>query len=148
MSETAASLPEVTAVLPHRPPFLFVDKILELSKERVVGVRTFRPEEDFFKGHFPEHPVVPGVILMEGLAQTMAYAALYGQKAERVFLIGIEKARFRAMVTPGMQVTYEVTLGEPKFGTLTGKGKVRSGETRVAEAELRGWAGDTKGMLG
>jgi 3-hydroxyacyl-[acyl-carrier-protein] dehydratase len=145
-SET--TLPPVTAVIPHRPPFLFVDEIVELTKERVVGKRTFRAEEDFFKGHFPEHPVVPGVILMEGLAQTMAYAALHGTKAERVFLIGIEKARFRAMITPGMTVTYEVTFGDQRFGTLTGKGKVRSGEQRVAEAELKGWAGDTKGMLG
>jgi 3-hydroxyacyl-[acyl-carrier-protein] dehydratase len=144
----AAPLPEVTAVIPHRPPFLFVDKIIELTPERVVGERTFRADEDFFKGHFPDHPVVPGVILMEGLAQTMAYAALHGTKAERVFLIGIEKARFRAMITPGMKVTYEVTFGEQRFGTLTGKGKVRAGEQRVAEAELKGWAGDTKGMLG
>ena len=88
-----SELPKPEEVLPHRPPFLFLDRIVELSPTRVVGVRTFRPDEDFFKGHFPGEPIVPGVILIEGLAQTMGYYALYHRKAPRVFLVGIDRAR-------------------------------------------------------
>jgi 3-hydroxyacyl-[acyl-carrier-protein] dehydratase len=141
------SLPAVIDVLPHRPPFLFVDRIVELTDTKVVGVRTFPPDEPYFKGHFPEHPVVPGVLLLEGLAQTMAYYALFHRKAPRVFLVGIDRARFRSIVEPGKEVTYEVTVGEERFGTLNGKGKVRAGETRIAEAELMGYAGDPGKML-
>ena len=141
------SLPDVTEVLPHRPPFLFVDRIVELTETRVVGVRTFREDEPYFKGHFPDHPVVPGVLLLEGLAQTMGYYALYHRKAPRVFLVGIDRARFRSIVEPGKEVTYEVTVGEERFGTLTGKGKVRAGTLRIAEAQLMGYAGDPGKML-
>ena len=138
------TLPDVTSVLPHRPPFLFVDRIVELTEGRVVGVRTFLPDEYFFKGHFPDHPVVPGVLLMEGLAQTMGYYALLQKKAERVFLVGIDRARFRSMVEPGKEVKYEVSIGEERFGTLSGKGKVSVGTQRIAEATLMGYAGDGK----
>ncbi len=135
---------DVVDVLPHRPPFLFVDRIVELTETKIVGVRLFKEDEYFFKGHFPDHPVVPGVLLMEGLAQTMAYYALTQRKSERVFLVGIDRARFRSMVEPGKEVTYEVTVGEERFGTLTGKGKVTVGNQRIAEATLMGYAGDGK----
>ncbi len=135
---------DVADVLPHKPPFLFVDRIVELTETKVVGVRLFREDEHFFKGHFPDHPVVPGVLLMEGLAQTMAYFALTQRKSERVFLVGIDRARFRSIVEPGKEVTYEVTIGEERFGTLTGKGKVMVGNQRIAEATLMGYAGDGK----
>jgi 3-hydroxyacyl-[acyl-carrier-protein] dehydratase len=141
------SLPEVTAVLPHRAPFLFVDRIIELTDKRVVGVRTFRADEPFFAGHFPGQPVVPGVLLTEGLAQTMAYYALFFVKAPKVFLVGIDRARFRAIVEPGQQVTYEVAGGEQRLGTLRGKGQVRVGGKRVADAELIGYAGEPGGMI-
>lgn len=141
------TLPDVISVLPHRPPFLFVDKIIELTETKIVGVRTFRADEPYFSGHFPEHPVVPGVLLLEGLAQTMAYYALYHRKSPRVFLVGIDRARFRSIVEPGKEVTYEVTVGEERFGTLTGQGRVRAGEQRVADAQLMGYAGEIGKMI-
>lgn len=135
-------------VLPHRPPFLFVDRIIEMTQTRVVGVRTFNADEHFFKGHFPDRPVVPGVLLLEGLAQTMAYFALTQRPAQRVFLVGIDKARFRGMVEPGTEVRYEVEVGDERFGTLNGKGRVRAGQRRIADADLMGYAGEAGGMIG
>jgi 3-hydroxymyristoyl/3-hydroxydecanoyl-(acyl carrier protein) dehydratase len=140
---TAEAWPEVRAVLPHREPFLFVDRILELSERRIVGVKRFTPEEPFFKGHFPGRPIVPGVILVEGLAQTMAYFALRLKPGGRAFLVGIDKARFRAVVEPGQEVRYEVEIGEERFGMLSAKGQVRAGQTRVADATLIGHSGES-----
>lgn len=137
----------VTEVLPHRPPFLFVDRVLELSKKRIVAERTFRADESYFQGHFPERPIVPGVLLLEGLAQTMAYLALSAKSAQRVFLVGIDHARFRSFVEPGTTVTYEVETGEERFSTLSGKGRVRAGKRRIADAELLGYAGSEGGPL-
>lgn len=138
------SLPEVTAVLPHRPPFLFVDRVLRLEPALIVAERTFTPEEPFFRGHFPDRPIVPGVILLEGLAQTMAYASLARRPAEQVFLVGVERARFRGVVEPGATVTFEVDLtGEERFGMHTHRGKVSVLGRRVADATLTGYA--TKG---
>lgn len=137
----------VTEVLPHRPPFLFVDRVLELSEKKIVAERTFRPEEAYFEGHFPGRPIVPGVLLLEGLAQTMAYLSLCVRKADRIFLVGIEHARFRGFVQPGTTVTYEVETGVERFSTLTGKGRVREGKRRIADAELMGYAGSEGGPL-
>jgi 3-hydroxyacyl-[acyl-carrier-protein] dehydratase len=134
-------------VLPHREPFLLVDRIIAMDGPRIVGVRTFRLEEPFFKGHFPDHPVVPGVLLVEGLAQTMAYLALSQRNAPRVFLVGIDRARFRGIVEPGVEVTYEVTVGEERFGMLTGSGKVKVGDRKIADASLTGYAGEPGGVL-
>ncbi|HZI11642.1 MAG TPA: 3-hydroxyacyl-ACP dehydratase FabZ [Myxococcus sp.] len=145
MSQT--SFPPVTSVLPHREPFLMVDRIIAMEGPRIVGVRTFRPDEPFFKGHFPDHPVVPGVLLVEGLAQTMAYLALSQRNAPRVFLVGIDRARFRGIVEPGVEVTYEVTVGEERFGMLTGSGKVKVGDRKIADASLSGYAGEPGGVL-
>jgi 3-hydroxyacyl-[acyl-carrier-protein] dehydratase len=147
-SLAASELPPVTSVIPHREPFLLVDSVTELREGYVAAVRTFHPEEPFFAGHFPGHPVVPGVLLVEGLAQTMAYYALFQRLAAPVFLVGIDRARFRSVVGPGTQVTYEVEMGEQRFGILTGRGRVRVGNHKVAEATLKGFAGEPAKVLG
>jgi 3-hydroxyacyl-[acyl-carrier-protein] dehydratase len=137
----------VTEVLPHRHPFLFVDRVIELSEKKIIAERTFRADEAYFAGHFPDKPIVPGVLLLEGLAQTMAYLSLSVRKADRIFLIGIDKARFRGFVEPGTTVTYEVETGEERFSTLNGKGRVRDGKRRIADADLIGYAGSEGGPL-
>ncbi|MCI0569713.1 MAG: 3-hydroxyacyl-ACP dehydratase FabZ [Myxococcaceae bacterium] len=147
MSETS-SLPPVKSVIPHREPFLLVDRVVEVSGRRIVAVRTFRPEEPFFAGHFPDHPLVPGVLLTEGLAQTMAYFALLHRPEKKLFLVGIDRARFRSVVEPGQEVTYEVEVGDERFGMLTGTGRVRVGERRIADATLSGYAGEPGKVLG
>ena len=65
-------------ILPHRPPFLFIDEVIECDQTRVLAVRTFRAEEDFFRGHFPDRPIVPGVLIMEALAQLSGLVAIFG----------------------------------------------------------------------
>jgi len=119
-----------------------VDSVFEVREGYVAGSRLFREDEPFFASHFPGHPVVPAVLLVEGLAQTMAYYALFERSAPQVFLVGIDRARFRSAVEPGMRVTFEVKIGEERFGILTGHGRVRLGSHRVAEATLKGFAGD------
>jgi len=119
-----------------------VDSVLELREGYVASTRLFREDEPFFAGHFPGHPVVPAVLLVEGLAQTMAYYALFQRSAPQVLLVGIDRARFRSAVEPGMRVTFEVEIGLERFGILTGHGRVRLGSHRVADATLKGFAGD------
>ncbi len=141
-------LKDVQSVLPHREPFLMIDRVVEMTDRRIVAVRTFKAEEPFFKGHFPQRPIVPGVLLIEGLAQTLAYFALSHRPSPNAFLVGIDRARFRNIVEPNQEVRFEVEIpGEERFGMLTGKGKVRFGDKRIADAELTGYAGDAAGRL-
>ncbi len=138
----STDLPPVRSVLPHREPFLFIDRVLQLGESSVVAVRTFREDEPFFAGHFPGQPIVPGVLLVEGMAQAMAYYALVNRPATRVYLVGIDRARFRSAVLPGSEVTFRVRIGNERFGITTGQGQVSVGERRVAEATLKGYSGD------
>jgi 3-hydroxyacyl-[acyl-carrier-protein] dehydratase len=134
--------PDVRSVIPHREPFLFIDRVVELGENRIVATRLFRADEPFFAGHFPKRAVVPGVLLVEGLAQTMAYFALCQQTSSQVFLVGIDRARFRSIVEPGQEVTFEVELGEQRLGMLTGRGRAKRDGARVADASIIGYSGD------
>lgn len=97
-------------LLPHRDPFLFVDEIREATTERIVGIRTFGKDEPFFVGHFPGYPVVPGVLLVESMAQCggagVNQLGLIGQKL--FFLASISSAKFRRQVRPGETVEMSV----------------------------------------
>ncbi|HEX8564291.1 MAG TPA: 3-hydroxyacyl-ACP dehydratase FabZ [Pyrinomonadaceae bacterium] len=104
---------EIIQLLPHRYPFLLVDKIIELiPKERIVGIKQVTYNEFFFRGHFPNAPVMPGVLVIEALAQAGAVLALreIEDRAKKIpYFSGIEKARFRRPVVPGDTLTLEVT---------------------------------------
>ena len=145
MSEHPGPFPDVASVLPHRPPFLFIDRVVELADDRVVAVRTFQADEPFFLGHFPDRPVVPGVILIEGLAQAMAYHSLFHHPSRQIFLVGIDQARFRSPIGFGVEVTFEVHVGEQRFGLTTGRGEVTTVTQQVASATLLGYATDPHG---
>lgn len=104
----------VRSVLPHRYPLLLVDRVLEIEKGvRIVASKCFSINEEFFQGHFPGHPVVPGVLLVEGMAQAGGILLLHdrpNRENELVYFMSIERARFRRPVVPGDVVRYEVEV--------------------------------------
>jgi 3-hydroxyacyl-[acyl-carrier-protein] dehydratase len=117
----------IQALLPHRYPFLLVDRILELEEgKRIVGIKNVTINEQFFQGHFPGQPVMPGVLLLEVMAQVggvLARKTAEGKGRPTVFLTGIEKAKFRRPVVPGDQlhVVVEVVRRKGPFWKMAGQ---------------------------
>lgn len=112
---------EIKKILPHRYPFLLVDKIIECDMDsRIIGIKNVSANEPFFQGHFPEFPIMPGVLIIEALAQT---ACILGSKIlneegrHAVLFTGIDKAKFRKPVVPGDQLRLELTKTKQR-GTL------------------------------
>jgi 3-hydroxyacyl-[acyl-carrier-protein] dehydratase len=129
---------DIESLLPHRRPFLFVDEILEADEKKSLSVKTFGSDEFFFAGHFPQYPVVPGVILVETMAQAGG-AALARQKvfAEGAlfFLATVDKVKFRRQVRPGDTVRMEVTNLRVSPRMIKQAGKAFVGDEVAAEAE-------------
>jgi 3-hydroxyacyl-[acyl-carrier-protein] dehydratase len=142
MSDRSGAFPSVESVLPHRPPFLFLDRILECTQERVVGARTFRPDEPLLGGHFPGRPVVPAVVLLEALGQAMAYHSLLHHPSREILLVGVDHARFRRLAELGVEVCFEVQVGERRAGLTRGEGEVTIAEIQIARATLLGYSAD------
>ena len=131
---------QIQELLPHRYPFLLVDRIIELeANTRVVGLKNVTVNEPFFQGHFPGQPIMPGVLLLEVMAQVggiLARKSALGKGRPTVFLTGVEKAKFRRPVVPGDQLRVEVEVLRRKepFWKMGGKILVDSG--MVCEAEM------------
>ena len=134
-----AELGRVLGLLPHRYPFLLVDRILALEKGRVETIKNVTFNEPYFAGHFPEHPVMPGVLIVEALAQSAAILALseVGGDPSRLFMLtGLDKVRFRRRVIPGDQLHMEVRLLKYHRPLWRMHAEARVGDELAAEAEL------------
>lgn len=108
---------QIESILPHRYPFLLVDRIIELEEERVVGLKNVSINEPFFRGHFPGRPVMPGVLIIEAMAQTAGVLVLRNiedRQNKLVYLATIEQAKFRRPVSPGDQLRIEVRFTRRK----------------------------------
>ena len=130
---------EIMKLLPHRYPMLLIDRILEIEEKRIVGIKNVSANEQFFQGHFPGAPVMPGVLIVEAMAQCAAVLFLRDieDRDKKLFLFGgVDKARFRKPVIPGDQLTLECEVLQRRANTVKVKGVAKVGDTVVAEAEL------------
>src|SRR5690625_5577513 len=130
---------KIKDIIPHRYPFLLVDKVTEMEEgKRVVGLKNVTINEPFFQGHFPEYPVMPGVLILEALAQVGAIAVLDMEqnKGKIGFLAGVDKCRFKRQVQPGDQLRLEVEILRMKGPIGKGKGIATIDGEVACEAEI------------
>lgn len=131
---------EILEIMPHRYPFLLVDRIVEFDgQSRMVGIKNVSFNEPFFAGHFPENPVMPGVLVLEALAQVgviLLFIADENRGSKLVYFSGIDNCRFRQPVVPGDQLRLEVTSIKRRGNYFKMKGEALVEGALVAEAEL------------
>ena len=135
----------IMQLIPHRPPFLLVDEILELEPgKRVVGRREIRADDWWFPGHFPERPVMPGVLTIEAIAQAGAVAVLADEaNAGKIpFFAGIDACRFKRVVEPGDTLTLECEFVRVRGPIAKGEGRALVGDEVAAEAKLTVFVGE------
>ena len=134
------NIDEIMSYLPHRYPFLLIDRIVEFEEnKRVVGIKNVTINEPFFQGHFPGHPIMPGVLLIEAMAQVGGVMALKSEPEplkKVIYFMSIDKAKFRKPVVPGDQVRFELDLIKKRSTIRTFKGVALVDGAIVAEAEM------------
>ena len=136
--------------LPHRYPFLLVDRITEMEADRrIVGIKNVTINEPFFQGHFPGRPVMPGVLILEAMAQVggvLAFTSFTATSRPVVYLTGVESAKFRKPVIPGDQLRFEIDVlkKRPPFWKMQGKAYV--GDDLACEAELTAMVTEEKAV--
>ncbi|MCL6546874.1 MAG: 3-hydroxyacyl-ACP dehydratase FabZ [Bryobacteraceae bacterium] len=130
---------EIRKILPHRYPMLLVDRIVELEPERIVGIKNVTVNEPFFVGHFPDYPVMPGVLIIEAMAQVAGVLVLkeIPDRANKlVFLAGVDNAKFRRPVLPGDQLRIEMKVVKKKASVAKMQGQATVDGNVVAEVEV------------
>jgi 3-hydroxyacyl-[acyl-carrier-protein] dehydratase len=142
MTEAQLDIHAILRLLPHRYPFLLVDRVLQWqANQSILALKNVTYDEPFFTGHFPSRPVMPGVIIIEALAQTAGIltflsSATVPHEDSRFYFVGIDKARFRRPVEPGDQLLLEATVDRCLRGIWRFSTRARVGETQVAHAEI------------
>jgi 3-hydroxyacyl-[acyl-carrier-protein] dehydratase len=127
---------DIKEILPHRPPFLFVDEVVEISDTRIVAKKHVRGDEYFFKGHFPGEPIMPGVLIVEALAQTGGVMILRKKKGVIPLFLGIDRARFKRIVRPGDTLVMEVEILRDRGDLVKIAGKAKVGDEIACQAEI------------
>lgn len=130
---------EIQKLLPHRYPFLLVDRIIDIEPGiKAVGIKNVTINEDFFQGHFPGHPIMPGVLIIEALAQVAGVLAFRSgiSEGKSVYFMSIEKAKFRKPVVPGDQLRLEISILQQRGNVWKFSGNAVVEEKVVAEAEF------------
>ena len=140
---------EIMKILPHAYPFLLVDRIVEIEPgKRIAGIKNVTYNEPFFPGHFPGRPIMPGVLIVEAMAQTAGVLASKSMPEEEqgrsVYFLGIDNVRFRKPVTPGDQLRLELEITKHRQAIWGFKGKALVDGKVVAEAELLAMMGEEK----
>ncbi len=140
------TIEEIMKILPHRYPFLLVDRILSIELDKhIVGLKNITVNEPFFVGHFPQSPIMPGVLIVEAMAQVAGILALLSTPEnmgnQALYLMSLDKVRFRKPVVPGDQLILDLTVlkGKKKYFKMEGKATVN--DQLVAEAELMAMVG-------
>lgn len=129
---------EIMEIIPHRYPFLLIDKVESIERNKIVAKKNVTMNENFFQGHFPQEPVMPGVLIIEALAQAGAVSLLAKDefKGKIAYFGGIDKAKFRRKVVPGDTLTLEVELIKMRSKVGVAKGVAYVEGKKAAEAEL------------
>ncbi len=141
-AQPVMTVQEIEKLLPHRHPFLLVDRIIELEPDkRVVGVKCVTANEQFFVGHFPGHPVMPGVLILEALAQCSAIMALKSMPPEKragkvIYFMSIDGAKFRKPVVPGDRLELHCEMLRSKASLMKTRGEAKVDGQVVAEGEF------------
>ena len=128
----------IQKILPHRYPFLLVDRITEVTDKRVVGIKNVTINEPFFQGHFPGRPIMPGVLIIEAMAQVGGVGALNIKEnlGKLAFFLSIKEAKFRKPVVPGDQLVMEVDILKTKLSIMQARGVAKVNGEVVTEAEF------------
>jgi 3-hydroxyacyl-[acyl-carrier-protein] dehydratase len=136
---------EIQNILPHRYPFLLVDRIIDIkAKVKAVGIKNVTANEYFFQGHFPDYPIMPGVLIVEAMAQVSGILAFQsGAQGNSVYFMSIEKAKFRKPVVPGDQLRFEVNVLKQRNNVWKFSGQAFVDNKVVAEAEFTAMVSET-----
>ena len=139
--ETPMDIQNIMKHIPHRYPFILVDRILEMEpKKRVVGLKNVTMNEPFFQGHFPGTPIMPGVLILEAMAQTSGVLAITslekGKEGALMYFMGLDQVKFRKMVVPGDQLIMELEILKQRAKIMKMAGVAKVDDQVVAEAQL------------
>jgi len=147
--DNALDIQEIMKLLPHRYPFIMIDRILELTPgEKIVALKNVTINEPFFQGHFPENPIMPGVLIVEAMGQAGAVLAAKSLKRTPhgvlIYFMGMDKVKFRKPVTPGDQLIFEMKFLKQRRNVFKMSGTAYVDENVVAQAELMATFGEEK----